>query len=194
MMAEGENIFMIKARTEQSPGSWKGTWKVLKNNLKSYLGIVWVEDKHEEALGTCDTNKCGKNNCEHNRVGYIDFENISCFRESTERLFSSSLSAEYTTSSRDWVSGFLSRFTLTLNALKLQEQSQQLLCGLHALVSLIHPPTPYSDRTLCKRITQYPNKCGEQVLCKPRNPGGVCLFVVFLLLFFLWYVSSKNSK
>lgn len=84
--------------------------------------------------------------------------------------------------------GFFGRFTLTLNALKLQEQSQQLLCGLHALVSFIHPPTPYSDRTLCKRITQYPNKCGEQVLCKPRNPGGVCIFG------FLWYVSSKNSK
>lgn len=135
--------------------------------------------EHEEALGTCDTNRCEKNSCEHNRVGHTDFAIISltCFRGSIYRLFSINLSAEYTPSFRAWVSGFLGKFTLTLNALKLQEQSQQLLCGLHALVSFIHPPTPYSDSTLSKSITKYPNKRGEQVLCKPRNPGGVCIFV-----------------
>lgn len=47
---------------------------------------VWAEDKHEEALGTCDTNRCEKNNCEHSQVGYIDSANISltCFRDCTK--------------------------------------------------------------------------------------------------------------
>ncbi|KAM6232972.1 uncharacterized protein M6G45_014670 [Spheniscus humboldti] len=74
---------------------------------------------------------------------------------------------------------------LTLNALKLREQSQQLVCGLHALVSLTRPPTLYSDPSAhCPRAkhcsfcnSQYPDKRGEPVLCKPRNRGGVHVFV-----------------
>lgn len=180
MMAEGENIFMIKECIEQSAGSWKGTWIALKNNLRCPLELsVWAEDKHEKALGTRDPNRCEKNNCECNWVGYTDFSTISliCFRESTYRLFSISLSAEYPPSFRDWVSGFLGRFTLSLNALKLQEQSQQLLCGLcfHSFIHQPHIVTVHCPKALPNIPTNVGSRCSV-------SPGNL---EVYVYLFFV---------